>query len=247
MIHLTEERLQKVLSRSGFGSRRDCEKLISTGQVLVNCKIAFLGTKVDPQDDVIEVNGKRITYSQPQEIFIVFNKPQKVLSDIKKQDDRSTVRDFINVDGYLFIIGRLDYDSEGLILLTNNGEIANRLTHPRYEHEKEYRVLCSKIPDDSQLEIWRRGVVLEDGVRTKPAIVERLIKEKNQIWIKVILKEGKKRQIREVGKTIGLPIKRIIRTRIGSVQLGKLKPGEWRFLNQAEVERLKTITNQGNN
>jgi len=246
LIDLAEERLQKVLSRSGFGSRRDCEKLISTGQVVVNHQVAVLGTKVDPQVDVIEVNGKRITYSKPKEIIIAFYKPQKVLSDIKKQDDRSTVLDFVNVDGYLFIIGRLDYDSEGLILLTNNGDIANRLTHPRYEHEKEYRVLCSKTPDDSQLEIWRRGVVIEEGVRTKPAIVERLIKEKDKLWLKVILKEGKKRQIREIGKAIGLPIKRIIRIRIGTVRLGKLNPGEWRFLNPAEVERLKTSTNQGN-
>jgi 23S rRNA pseudouridine2605 synthase len=241
---LGQERLQKVLSKSGFGSRRDCEKLISAGQVKVNHQTAVLGIKVDPKQDIIAVNGRSISYSQPRDIFIAFNKPRKVLSDIKRTDDRSTVRNFIDVDDYLFIIGRLDYDSEGLILLTNNGDIANKLTHPRYEHEKEYMVQSSKVPDETQLKTWRRGVILDGGSRTKPAIVERLSNKKDDLWLKVILREGKKRQIREIGKTIGLPIKRIIRTRISSVYLGNLKPGEWRFLNQPEIDKLKSFTNQ---
>ena len=238
---MPEERLQKILSKSGFGSRRDCEKLISNGQVKVNGQLALLGSKADPQIDKIELNGKRVPYKALNEIFIVFNKPKNVLSDIKKKDDRSILRDFIDMDDYLFIVGRLDFESEGLILLTNNGEIANKLTHPRYEHEKEYRVLCSKMPDDDQMKIWRRGVVLEGGIRTLPAIVEHIGKEKEKFWLKVVMKEGKKRQIREIGKTLGLPIKRIIRVRIGSIHLGKLKPGEWRFLNSAEINKLKNV------
>ena len=128
--------------------------------------------------------------------------------------------DFVKVTDYLFIVGRLDYDSEGLVLLTNDGDAANRLTHPRYEHEKEYLVELGRQPDNEQLVIWRNGVVMEDGYRTMPAQVEIQAKEKSGRWIRVVLREGKKRQIREIGERIGLPIKRIIRRRIGPLERG---------------------------
>jgi 23S rRNA pseudouridine2605 synthase len=147
------------------------------------------------------------------------------------------VSDFIPLDKYFFIVGRLDYDSEGLILLTNNGDLANKLTHPRYEHEKEYHVLSKKIPDKEQLEIWRRGVVIEGGYRTRPVKVDYLsVKAKN--WLKVVMREGKKRQIREIGRAIGLPITRIVRKRIATLQLGALNPGEWRYLTDEEITEL---------
>jgi 23S rRNA pseudouridine2605 synthase len=130
-------------------------------------------------------------------------------------------------------------DSEGLILLTNDGELANRLTHPRYGHEKEYSVLVASRPDEAQLETWRRGVVLEDGYRTAPAEVHLVSTFGKGAWLRIILREGRKRQIREVGARIGLTVVRIIRIRIGSLHLGNLKPGGWRYLSAAEVTALK--------
>jgi 23S rRNA pseudouridine2605 synthase len=133
----------------------------------------------------------------------------------------------------------LDVDSEGLILLTNDGELANRLTHPRYGHEKEYRVLVAARPDEQQLSAWRRGIVLEDGYRTKPAVVHFDSASGKGAWLRVTLREGRKRQIRETGSRLGLPVVKIIRVRIGSLELGSLKPREWRLLSSSEVAKLR--------
>jgi 23S rRNA pseudouridine2605 synthase len=236
---LSEERLQKVLSKLGFGSRRDCEKIIAANRVRINGTIAKLGDKADVEKDSIVVDGNAIKVEIKQKVYIAFYKPRRVLSDIKKPDDRKVVTDFVKVNEYLFIVGRLDYDSEGLILLTNDGDAANKLTHPRYEHEKEYQVELTREPDKEQLNIWRKGVVLENGYRTLPAKVKIPPAEKSGRWLNVVLREGKKRQIREIGETIGLPIKRIIRKRIGPIELGSLKPGEWRYLSSSEILKLQ--------
>ena len=238
---MEEIRLQKILSAAGYGSRRDCDKFIEAGRVKVNGRKAKLGQKADPSRDRIEFDNKTITLEKKSETYIAFYKPRRVLSDIKKADDRKVITDYVNVDEYVFIVGRLDYDSEGLILLTNNGDVANKLTHPRYEHEKEYHIMTSKVPDRDQINIWRRGVVIEGGYRTRPATVEQLPNH-SKYWLRIVMKEGKKRQIREIGLTIGLPIKRIIRKRIATIQLGSLKPGEWRYLSDKETDDLmKTI------
>lgn len=238
---MEKTRLQKILSACGYGSRRDCEKFIEGGRVKVNGKKAFLGQKADPDSDRIELDDKPINYVKRKDVFIAFYKPRRVLSDIKKIDDRKVITDYIDSDEYIFIVGRLDFDSEGLILLTNNGDVANKLTHPRYEHEKEYHVKVSKVPDNEQLKIWRRGVVIDKGYRTRPAVVEQL-KGESKYWLRVLMKEGKKRQIREIGFALGMPVKRIIRKRIASVQLGTMNPGEWRYLSDEEVsELLRTI------
>lgn len=233
-----EERLQKILARAGYGSRRSTEALIIAGRVRVNGKVAILGMKADQENDQITVDGKILPKVAPNKIYIALHKPRGVLSDEDPKDERPTVRDLVEVSGHLFSVGRLDLDSEGLILLTNDGELANRLTHPRYGHEKEYRVLLARIPDDEQLAIWRRGVVLADGYRTQPAEVQIDEKTGDRCWVRVVMKEGRKRQIREIGTRIGLPVKRIIRLRIGSLTLGKLKPGEWRYLSRGEIENL---------
>lgn len=233
--------MQKILSKSGYGSRRDCEKIIAEGRVTVNNEISKLGDKADYTTDVIRVDSKIISKPETATIYLAFYKPRKVLSEIKKVDDRPVIADYIPLDDYFFIVGRLDYDSEGLLLLTNDGEIANRLTHPRYEHEKEYHVQVSKAPDQEQLNIWRKGVVIEGGHRTLPARVDILQQDKTGKWLRVIMKEGKKRQIREIGFSIGLPVKRIIRRRIGPVEAGRLKPGEWRPLTPQEMRSLKNL------
>ena len=235
---MPDERLQKILSRAGLGSRRGCEELISAGRVTVNGQVAALGMKADPQSDRIEVDGRPIETSQPL-TYIALYKPRGVISTVKTPFPRQTVRDLVPLPGHLYPVGRLDIDSEGLILMTNDGDLTNRLTHPRYGHEKEYRVLVGRRPDEDQLAIWRRGVVLEDGYRTAPAEVHFQSASGKGAWLRVIMREGRKRQIREVGKTIGLPVVKIIRVRIGSLQLGILKPRQWRHLTEAEVTALK--------
>ena len=236
---MAEERVQKILARSGYGSRRSSEELILSGRVSVNGKPAILGTKADASRDVISVDGQKIP-QQPSPVYIASHKPQGVLSDIETHDDpRKTVRDLIPLPGHLFSVGRLDYDSEGLILMTNDGELANQLTHPRYGHEKEYRVLLSVRPDERQMEAWRHGIVLEDGHRTNPAQIREESPAGKGVWLRVILREGRKRQIREMGQQTGLRVERIMRVRIGSLQIGNLKPGEWRYLRPEEIRLLK--------
>jgi len=239
-----EERLQKILARQGYGSRRFCETIIAEGRVQVNGKLATLGMKADMGRDKIVVDGMQLDKTETEQVYIAVHKPRGVLSDQDAFEKRATVREMVPVPGHLFSVGRLDYDSEGLILLTNDGDLANHLTHPRYRHDKEYRVLVVKKPDTQQLAAWRRGIVMEDGSRTLPAKVYVEGLSAKGAWLRVVLREGKKRQIREVGSRIGLPVSRIIRTRISSLELGKMKLGEWRFLTDKEVADLKKASAQ---
>jgi len=234
-----EERLQKILARMNYGSRRANEELIVAGRVKVNGITAVLGTKADPEKDKITVDDQPIPQQKSEKVYIALHKPRGVLSDVDPNDPRRTVRELVPVSGHLFAVGRLDLDSEGLILLTNDGELANRLTHPRYGHEKEYKVLVATRPDEEQLAAWKRGIVLPDGHKTQPADVRVEGAYGKGTWMRVVLREGRKRQIREVGSTIGLPVVRIVRVRISSLLLGQLKPGEWRNLTSSEVNALK--------
>ncbi len=235
---MAEERVQKILARAGYGSRRASEELITSGRVKINGKAAVLGSKADPQQDTITIDNQPIAKAQAP-IYIAINKPQGVLSEVSPEEPRQTVRDLVPVPGHMFIVGRLDMDSEGLILLTNDGALANQLSHPRYGHEKEYHVLVGARPDERQLDAWKHGIVLEDGHRTAPAQVRVDTIAGKGAWLRIILHEGRKRQIREMGKQTGLPVLRIIRTRIGSLLLGDLKPGEWRELRAEEIRALK--------
>ncbi|MGB4596223.1 MAG: pseudouridine synthase [Anaerolineaceae bacterium] len=238
---MAEERVQKILAAAGFGSRRFCETIIEAGRVKVNGKVIHLGDKADPESDAITLDGRMIRTSI-KKIYIALNKPKGYLSDIDDAHPAPTVNDLIGLDEKLFSVGRLDMDSEGLILMTNDGEMGNRLTHPRYRHDKEYEVFVIKEPDTEQLEIWRRGVVMEDGYRTLPAQVEVMTNSNNGSWLRIIMREGKKRQIRKVGSRIGLPVAVIKRVRIGSLKLGNLKTGEWRYLSPKEVSDLRIYT-----
>lgn len=237
---MAEERIQKILARAGYGSRRASEVLIADGRVRVNGTLAVLGAKADPAKDQITVDGQTIPTVAPAGIYIALNKPRFVLSDDVQDDPRKTVFDLVPTSGQVFVVGRLDFESEGLILLTNDGELANRLTHPRYEHEKEYRVLVARRPDDEQLAVWRRGVVLEDGHKTAPADVRVESTSGKGAWLRIVMHEGRKRQIREICAQIGLPVVRIVRIRIGTVLLGTLKAGEWRDLSPLELRALKS-------
>jgi 23S rRNA pseudouridine2605 synthase len=242
-----EERLQKILARAGYGSRRSCEELITAGRVRVNGKAVGLGDKADASKDKISVDGKPLEDAEKL-IYVALYKPRGVISTVSDPELRPMVRDLVPVPGNLYPVGRLDYDSEGLILMTNDGDLANRLTHPRYEHEKEYRVLVAKHPDPEQIKTWRRGIVLEDGFRTGPAAVYVVSRFGKGAWLNVTLKEGHKRQIREMGKQTGLPVARIVRVRIGTLRLGNLNPKEWRYLTAQEIEDLhKSVPAQKRN
>ncbi len=233
-----EERLQKILARAGYGSRRACEEFISKGQVTVTGQIATLGMKADPETDRIEFNNQLVRAAEPLKYIAVY-KPRGVISAASSPEGRQTVRDLVDDTERLYPVGRLDVDSEGLILLTNDGDLTNRLTHPRYGHQKEYKVLVAVHPEDGQLETWRRGVVLEDGYRSSPAKVWLESFKGKGAWLRVIMGEGRKRQIREIGKRIGLPVVKIIRVRIGTLELGALKPGRSRPLTKKEIDSLK--------
>ncbi len=233
-----EERIQKILARAGLGSRRGCEAYLKAGRVQVNGKTASLGQKADAEKDRITVDGRQISLPKSY-IYIALNKPRGVISAVFSPDPRPTVRDLIPMERRIYPVGRLDIESEGLILMTDDGELANRLTHPRYGHEKVYKVLVARHPDQKQLEAWRRGIVLEDGYRTAPAKVFVEGTAGKGARLKIILREGRKRQIRETGSLLGLPVVKIVRVQLGSLKLGRLKPREWRYLTEDEVRALK--------
>lgn len=235
-----EERLQKILAQAGLGSRRDCEVWIKEGRVRVNGTTAVIGQKANPGVDKITVDGKPVKLEE--KVYVALNKPRFVLSAVETEpgDTRQTVRDLVPLPERLYPVGRLDFESEGLVLMTNDGDLANLLTHPRHGHEKEYRVLVARHPEPEQLNTWRRGVVLEDGYKTAPADVWVEGTSGKGAWLRVVMKEGRKRQIREIGGLLGLPIVRIVRVRIGTLRLGTLKPKEWRRLTPAEVASLRT-------
>ncbi len=232
-----EERVQKILAQAGYGSRRACEEFILQGRVTVNGRTAQLGQKADPREDRVAVDGNAI--SLPEALtYVALHKPRGVISSLAAQGNRQTVRDLVTLPGRLYPVGRLDVESEGLILLTNDGALTEYLTHPRYESEKEYRVLVRGDPDEDQLNAWRRGVLVE-GKRTAPAQVRREEKAAAGLWLRVTMHEGRKHQIRDIGAALGLPVRRLIRLRMGSLMLGTLPPGAWRELRAGEIETLR--------
>lgn len=240
---MPSERLQKVMAHAGIGSRRACEEIIRQGRVEVDGKVATLGLKVDPARQRVVVDGQPLVAPEPL-VYIALHKPHGILAVSRDDRGRRTVRDLVPVPGHLYPVGRLDATSEGLVLLTNDGALTNRLTHPRYEHAKEYRVAVKGQPDEKTLKRWRQGVFL-DGKRTAPADVSILRHERDHTWLRIVLREGRKRQIRRVAAMLGHPVERLIRVRIGPLHLGGLKPGEWRRLSDQEISALRRTKNQG--
>ncbi|MBN1203255.1 MAG: rRNA pseudouridine synthase [Anaerolineae bacterium] len=236
------ERLQKLISQAGIASRRAAEDLIRQGRVTVNGQVAKLGDKADPARDTVAVDG-RVLQAQVEFVYVLLYKPLGVVSTIKRQpqETRRTVRDLIPLEGHLFSVGRLDVDSEGLILLTNDGDLANRLMHPRYQHSKTYHVLVEGTPTPRTLDQWRQGVMLDDKC-TAPAKVRVLSGSTHNTWLEIVMHEGRKRQIRRVATLLGHPARRLIRVKIEWLDIGHLKPGEWRHLSPKEVQRLKKGT-----
>lgn len=237
-----EERLQKALARAGVASRRKSEQLIQEGRVSVNGAIVTeLGTTIDPERDEVRLDGERVRLAGGPLRYIMLNKPRHVISTTDDELGRSNVLHLVPgaADERLFPVGRLDSESEGLILLTNDGELANRLTHPRYEHEKEYRVKVFGRVTEEEAERLRQGIYLEEG-KTQPAQVTIESADDETSWLRVILREGKKRQLRRMFQIIGHPVRRLIRVRMGPVELGELGNGQWRPLTEVEVEALRS-------
>jgi len=229
------ERLHKVLARAGAASRRAAEALIAAGRVSVNdTVITQQGYRVDPAHDRISVDGKAITVA-PAPVVILVNKPVGVVSTSADPQHRPTVLDLVGPQPVrLFPVGRLDMDSEGLLLLTNDGDLANRLTHPRFAVEKEYHVLVDRPVSPEIRSLLHQGVRIADRMAT-PDRVEVLRQPPAGRWLRFVLHEGRKREVRELCAMAGLQVLRLVRVRIGGLKLGKTAAGEWRLLTRAEV------------
>jgi 23S rRNA pseudouridine2605 synthase len=232
-------RLQKLLSAAGVASRRASEELITSRRVTVNGEVvAELGSKANPDDD-IRVDGRRIKLAvRPR--YIAMYKPKGYVTTRKDPEGRPTVIDLLGDAGYIYPVGRLDYDSEGLLLLTTDGDLAAKLMHPRHEVEKEYEVIVAGVPDPEAIEKLRRGVFI-DGRRTAPAKVHagHVVKSSRPTTQLIItLHEGRNRQIRKMCSAVGLPVRDLRRVRMGTVELKGLRPGEWRDLSPREVAAL---------
>ena len=235
---LSEERLQKILSGAGVASRRAAEQLIVEGHITVNGKtVRELGTKVDPERAVIRVDGKKIPLNV-EKIYIMLNKPRRTLSAVSDDRGRQTVIDLIDdVDKKIFPIGRLDYNTEGLLLLTNDGALTNGLLHPRFEINKTYRALIKGRVNEERLDRLRIGIKLEDGM-TAPALVNVLSVDDDQSLVEITIHEGRNRQVRRMFSAIGYNIKRLRRVAFAGLSIGDLKLGAHRRLNKSEVDQL---------
>ena len=229
------ERLQKVLAQRGFGSRRVCEELIEQGRVTVNGEPAQLGRRVDVLRDAVAVDGVAVGV-RPDLVYYLLHKPYNVITTVKDTHDRVTVVELVPSEPRVFPVGRLDLDSEGLIILTNDGELTHHLTHPSFGVEKEYLVQVRCGPDgvpETALNKLRRGVELDDGI-TSPAKVGQV----QPGVLRIVIHEGRHRQVRRMCDAVGHEVNRLVRTRIGTLVDATLKPGEWRLLTTQEVRSL---------
>jgi 23S rRNA pseudouridine2605 synthase len=234
---------QRYLAAAGFGSRRACEQLILAGRVTLNGLALTFNMDIAPGDDVY-VDGKRV-HAADETLYIALNKPPGYISDRGIPHEKSAL-DLVTSPQRLFAVGRLDKDATGLLLLTNDGEMAYRLTHPRFEHEKEYHVLVMGQPSEATLQRWRDGLQLNDEW-TAPAQVSVMAPPHptpttGDTWLRIVLHEGRKRQIKRVAKLLGHPVQQLIRVRIGAIQLGALQSGEWRRLSEEEIAALRQQT-----
>ena len=234
------ERLQKVLAATGWGSRRVCEELIAAGRVRVNGEIAVLGRRVDPESDLIEVDGAPVG-TRPGLVYYLLNKPAGVVTTARDTHGRRTVLELVPGDPRVFPVGRLDADTEGLLLLTNDGELANRVAHPSTGVEKEYLAEVEVVPGravaPAAVRTLRHGVALDDGV-TAPARVT----QPAPGVLRITIHEGRNRQIRRMCEAVGHPVRRLVRVRIGPLTDRRLQPGRWRELSPDEVRQLAVAT-----
>lgn len=233
-----EKRIQKILSEMGITSRRNAEEMIIAGRITVNGQIATLGMKADPAKDHIKVDRKLLIKPEPK-VYLLLNKPKSVVTSLYDPEGRSTVKDFLKKIKYrVYPVGRLDYDSEGLLLLTNDGDFANAILHPSKKIPKTYLVKVKGVLEEAEIDKLRTGVKLIDGF-TAPAKVKKIGTTENNSWIEMTMHEGRKRQIRRMLETIGHNVLKLKRIKINGIALGNLKPGEYRYLTPEELSKIK--------
>jgi 23S rRNA pseudouridine2605 synthase len=230
------ERVQRALARAGFGSRRACEELIAAGRVAVNGRVAALGDRIDPVRDELSVDGRRVSVD-PGLRYLALHKPRGVTTTMRDPHAERDLTRYLPEGPRVFPVGRLDRDTEGLLLLTNDGELAHRLAHPRHRVEKEYLTEVGGRPSPRQLAKLKRGVDLDDGpARALDARAAGGSGDRGAV--RLVLAEGRKREVRRMLDVVGLPVRRLVRTRVGPVRLGRLRPGELRALLPEEVRAL---------
>jgi 23S rRNA pseudouridine2605 synthase len=248
------DRLQKILSQAGVASRRASEQLMLDGRVTVNgTTVRELGTKADPASDDIRVDGRRVRLPE-RHVYLLLNKPRGYVTTRSDPQQRPTILDLVRVREYVYPVGRLDFESEGLLLLTNDGDLAARLTHPSHGVNRVYEARVLGVPDAHDLQRLSRGIVIEGpstrsarsghGRRTAPAGVELLPgkRDDQHATLRITIHEGRNRQVRKMCEAIGHPVDRLRRTAIGPIRDSRLKPGQWRELTREEVARLKSST-----
>ena len=237
-----EERLQKLIAAAGVASRRHAEELITAGRVSVNGEIVKeLGTKADPDKDHIKVNGKLINpqLQSREKVYVLLNKPKGYLSSVSDPEGRPLVTELLPRSlGRLYPVGRLDFNTEGLLLLTNDGDFTNFITSAKNRVDKVYEVKVKGVPPDGAIERLRRGIKLDDGTRTAPAKIVKLNETNTNAWYEVLLHQGRNQQVRRMFELIGHSVLKLRRVRIGFLTDDGLKPGHYRFLSPGEAKRL---------
>lgn len=231
-------RLNKYLADCGVGSRRECDKLIADGCVKINGKIASLGANVE-ENDSVSVNGRRVAL-KTKNYYIMLHKPKGCVTTVKDDLGRKTVMDFVDIKARLFPVGRLDYDTEGLLILTNDGDVANKLTHPKNNVEKVYVARLSGSLTEAERQTLERGVEI-DGRKTMPARVKILAKDEHHTRVEVTITEGRNRQVKKMFESVGKEVEFLKRVAEGELRLGGLQRGKYRFLNDREIEYLKGL------
>ena len=236
-----EIRLQKLIAGTGLTSRRKAEEMIAAGHVTVNGKVVReLGTRVDPERDHVKVNGRHLKDVQPY-AYLLLNKPKNVMSTLDDPGGRPTVKHLLpGVTVRVFPVGRLDFDSEGLMLLTNHGDLAQALLHPRYHVPKTYLIKVKGVLTDEEIKSLERGVKLEDGV-TSPATVKKIRKAKQNSWLEITIHEGRKHQVKRMLEAVRHPVLKLVRVRFGPLTLEGLAPGEYRYLTDREANTLRDL------
>lgn len=230
-------RLNKFIADSGYCSRRNADELIKDGRVSVNGKTVIeLGTKVNTEKDKLKIDGELVKVTQPRKVYILLNKPRGYITSTSDEKNRPTVLDLIKIKERVYPVGRLDYDSEGLLLLTNDGELANKLMHPKFGVEKTYEVKLNKPIDTKGIERLSKGVFI-DGKRTSLAKVKIVRNTENKV-IQIIIHEGRNRQVRKMLEAVGLFVRRLKRTEYAGLKEKDLEPGRWRYLSSAEMAKL---------
>jgi 23S rRNA pseudouridine2605 synthase len=232
-----EQRLQKIIADMGIASRRKAEELIAEGRVKVNGKVAVIGMKADPTRDHIKVDGKLLGTPE-KKVYFIFYKPRGVVTSLSDPEGRPTVTDFLRgIRERVFPVGRLDYDSEGMLILTNDGDFAHAIMHPSKKIPKTYLVKVKGMLQEEEIDRLRRGIRL-DRTMSAPAAVKRLRKTEQNSWIEMTIHEGKKRQIRRMLERVGHPVMRLVRIRIDGLEMGDLKPGMLRRIRPEEMDRI---------